>query len=142
MVELYHLCAPEITRHQVSHVTPLLVAATPSHFSRTTARRTTWTATFTKKTLYTQNNFLKSPYQKLQQTQFGRKAAPKTLSHPNYESAGNLRNNTPTGYEPNVLSTGRNCYNSDDLFLRYLSIFRCSERIWRTKLNKLHQWKK
>ena len=63
-------------------------------------------ATVSKKTLYTQKNFLKSPYQKLQQTQSGRKSSAKeSLSHRNHESAGNLRNNTPTGYEPNVLTT-------------------------------------
>ena len=38
MVELYHLCAPKRIHLQVSHVTPMLVVPTPSHFQFTTAR--------------------------------------------------------------------------------------------------------
>ena len=68
-------------------------------------------ATFSKTTLYTdnhfrknllslfQNNFFNSFYQ---QAQSGRKT---TLKNPEYESAGNLRLNTPTGYEPKEFTT-------------------------------------
>ena len=44
MSELYHLCAPKRIRHQVSHVIPLLISSTSSHFSSATARSTNWTA--------------------------------------------------------------------------------------------------
>ena len=53
--------------------------------------------TFSKTTVCTENLFQKLP---------GRKATPKkTLSHINCESGGNLRPNTPTGFEPNKLTT-------------------------------------
>ena len=79
MVELYHLCAPERFHLQVSHVTSLLVVATPSHFSRTTAR-STWTGRPSPRRHHTQNNFLMSPNQKLQQTQSSRKVVLKNHS--------------------------------------------------------------
>ena len=43
-VALCHHCSPESVRHQVSHVSSLLVVATSSHFSLTAARSTAWTA--------------------------------------------------------------------------------------------------
>ena len=82
MTELYHLCAPKIIHLQVSHVTSLLVVATHSHFSRTTARSTTWTARPSPRRHCTPRTTSSlSPYQKLQQTQSGRKAAQKNHSH-------------------------------------------------------------
>ena len=81
MVELYHLCAPERIRHPVSNVSSLncrchIFSLLTYHSTQLHLER----ATFTKKTLYTQINLLKSPYQKLQQTLSSRKATPKNHS--------------------------------------------------------------
>ena len=85
-VALYHLCAPKRIRHQVSHVIPLLVSSTSLLFQSTTAHSTTWTARPSpRRHLKTSANAIQSESN-----------AKESLSLLNYESAGNLRPNTPT----------------------------------------------
>ena len=85
-VALYHLCAPKRIRHQVSHVIPLLVSSTSPLFQSTTARSSTWTARPSpRRHLNTSANAIRLE-----------RNAKESLSHLNYESAGNLRPNTPT----------------------------------------------
>ena len=55
------------------HISSLPVHHSTQHFLDS--------ATFSKKTQYTKNNYLKSPYQKLQQTQSCRKTTRKNHSH-------------------------------------------------------------
>ena len=60
---------------------------------------------FSETTLYTKNLFHLFQKRPCQKATPGRKAKQnKILSHINFESAGNLRPNTPTGYEPKVLA--------------------------------------
>ena len=83
--ELYHLCAPERIRHQVSHVSSLLVVASSSHFSSTTARSTLDSAIFSETTLYSNKHFRKDLFRLFQKLLYrkatpGRKAALKNRS--------------------------------------------------------------
>ena len=81
-VALYHLCAPERIRHQVSHVIPLLVSSTSPPFQSTTARSTTCTARPSPRRHCTPGSTSsRAPYQKVQQTQSGRKATLNNHSH-------------------------------------------------------------
>ena len=112
MVELYHLCAPKKIHLQVSHVTPMLVVPAPSHFQSTTARSTTWTARSSPRPHCTLTTLLQEPLQPLPEKLLheplpanairSENNAKESLSDPEYESAGNLRNNTPTGYHVNA----------------------------------------
>ena len=80
-VALYHLCAPERIRHQVSHVIPLLVSSTSPLFQSTTARSTTWTARPSPRRRCTPRaTSSRAPTKKLQRTQSGRKAELKNHS--------------------------------------------------------------
>ena len=96
MVELYHLCAPKRIHLQVSHVTPMLVVPAPRAFLQ-------------------DHTVHQQPLQPLPE-QLPREPLPvnairsennakETLSDPDYESAGNLRINTPAGYEPKEFTT-------------------------------------
>ena len=107
MVELYHLWAPERIHLQVSHVTSLLDVATLSHFSRSTARSTTWTARPSQRRHCTPRATSSlSPVPKTSANAiWSESSAKESLSHPDYESAGNLRNEPPN-YEPNECTTG------------------------------------
>ena len=80
-VALYHLCA---SKKNPSSGQPCHPLAGLFHISSLPVYHSTQhyldSATFSKKTLYTQNHFLKSPNQKLQETQSGRNATLKNHS--------------------------------------------------------------
>ena len=132
MFELQHLCAHKRIRHQVSHVIPLLVSTTPSLFQSTTTRSTHLdSTTFSKTTLYTKNRlFARTSSPKLP----GRKAALKNHSRTSIMRVAETRaQHTPTGYEPNELTTKELATTPTMSSGRYSSIIRCTERIWRTR---------
>ena len=140
--------APKRIHLQVNHLTPMLVVPAPSHF-QSTARSTSWTARPSPRPQCTptttsartsssscRTNSSVSPYQ---QTQSGRKTTLKNHSQTLNMSAGNLRNNTPTGYEPDR----RDCDDSDDVSGRGISINKTMYRVnLENKINKLQLWKK
>ena len=115
MGELYHLCAPERIHLQVSHVTPMLVVSTPSHFQSTTARSTTGPRDLLQDNTVHRQPLPQEPLQPLpEQLPYEPRPAnalrsgndaKESLSRIDHESAGNLRNNTPTVYEPKELTT-------------------------------------
>ena len=145
MVELYQLWAPERIHLQVSHVTSLLDVATLSHFSRSTARSTTWTARPSQRRHCTPRATSSlSPYQKLQQTQFGRKAALKNHSHTLTmrvleTCATSLPLMSPTSLRPERLRQFRQFL--DVLWKTSINYTMYRENL-ENKINKLQLWKK
>ena len=116
MVELYHLCAPKRIHLQVSHVTPMLVVPTPSHFSSPPQHA----ATSGPRELLQDNTVHRQalPQESLQPLpeQLSHEPLPanairsennaeQSLSDPEYKSAGKLGINTSTGYEPKEFTT-------------------------------------
>ena len=83
-VALYHLCAPNRIRHQVSRVSSLLVVTTSFHFSCTTARSTTWTARSSPRRHITPRTTSSKPVPKTSANAIRSKSnAKESLSHPN-----------------------------------------------------------
>ena len=107
-------CAHKRIRHQVSHV-PLLVSSASPHFQSTTTRSTTWTARSSPRRHCTPYPLPQEPLQPLAEQLpheplqanpiRSENNAEESLSDPEYESAGNMRINTPTGYEPKEFTT-------------------------------------
>ena len=115
MVGLCHLCACKKFHLQVSHVTPMLVVSTlfslPVHHS---TQHYLDCATLQDHTVH-QQPLPQEPLQPLPE-QLPSELLPanairsennakELLSDPDYESAGNVRINTPTSYEPEELTT-------------------------------------
>ena len=141
-VALYHLCAPERIRHQVSHVSPLLVVATPSHFSRTTARSTTWTARPSRRHRTPRTTSSRAPTKNFsKQSESNDK---ESLSDPNCDSGRNLRPNTPTGMSPSLLRPERlrQFRQFLEVLLKiFINEMMCRENL-ENKINKLQLLKK
>ena len=93
-------------------------------------------ATFSKKILYTQNNFLMSPYQKLRQTQSGLKATQKNHSHTSTVRVPETCETTlPQDMSPTSLGPDRFWQFRQflEVLLKIFVIFWCTERIWRPR---------